>query len=237
MLKRLPHRWLPSLDGLERDEHHRYRLGDHSFPVSVTGVLASQKSAYARKLIDATRDDWGPRGTITHRALELAATVDRWSPDHWPACWPYIDWVWPLLTHRLWDGVFLCASERGTYSLRHNVAGTYDGGFLAPRSTPGWNRILFDLKTQGSAKSSPYDVRPQLGGYLALEAERGITYDGACAIWARPGKTRVSPVYDVAECLEAWDKALTAYRAVEDRVARARAAGVACDPRFDPFSL
>jgi hypothetical protein len=47
----------------------------------------------------------------------------------------------------------------------------------------------------------------------------------------------VSPVYDVEECLAAWNAALTAYRAVEARVARAAAAGVECDPRYDPFSL
>jgi hypothetical protein len=237
MLRTIPHRWLPSLEGLERDAHHRYRLGDHSFPVSVTGVLASQKSAYSRQIIEATRADWGPRGTTVHRALELAATVDGWHPDYWPECWPFIDWIEPLLTHALWDGVYCCASERATCSILQNIAGTYDGAFLAPRSTPGWSRILFDLKTQGSPESGPYDVRPQLGGYLALEAERGITFDGACAIWARPGRTRVSPVYDVEECLAAWNAALTAYRAVEARVARAAAAGVECDPRYDPFSL
>jgi len=237
MLRTPPHRWLPSLEGLERDEQHRYRLGDHSFPISVTGVLASQKSAYSRQIIEATRADWAPRGTITHRALELAATVPGWHPDDWPACWPFIEWVEPLLTHALWSGVYLCASERGTYSLRENVAGTYDGAFLVPKPGGGWLRILFDLKSQGSPQSSPYDVRPQLGGYLDLEAERGVLYDGACAIWARPGRTRVSPVYDVEECVTAWREALTAYWQVEARVARAAAAGVKCDPRYDPFSL
>jgi hypothetical protein len=236
MLESLPHRWLEPLEGLERDPSHRYRLGGHVFPVSVTGVLAAQKSAIALERIEATRADWEPRGVTTHRALELAATVPGWHPDDWPACWPWIDWIWPLLTHPLWQGVKLCASEMGLYSLELDVAGTFDGAYLVPKPGGGWDRILFDLKTQGRADSGAYCTRAQLGGYITLAAEHGIHFDGAATLWARPGRARVT-VYGAAECREAWQAALASYRAVEGRVARARAAGVLCASGVDPFSL
>jgi hypothetical protein len=236
MLSSLPHRWLDPLPGLERDHQHRYRLGGHVFPVSVTGVLASSKSTYAMERIEATRADWEPRGNTCHRALELAATTPHWHPDDWPACWPWIDWIWPMLTHPLWGEAVLCASEMGLYSLDLNIAGTFDGAYLVPRAGGGWHRILFDLKTQGRADASCYDTRPQLGGYLTLAAEHGIRFDGAATLWARPGRARVT-TYGVDECIEAWGAALASYRAVEAQVARARAAGVLCASGENPFAL
>lgn len=237
MLHRLPHRWLDPLPGLERDASHRYRLGSHTFPVSVTGVLASQKSALAMERIEATRADWEPRGNTCHRALELAATVDGWHPDDWPACWPWIDWIWPLLTHPIWNDARLCASEMGLYSLELDIAGTFDGAFLVPRQDgQGWWRILFDLKTQANAKAGSYCTRAQLGGYLTLAAEHGIAFDGAATLWARPGRASVT-TYGVGECVEAWESALAAYRGTQARVARARAAGVLCADGQDPFKL
>jgi hypothetical protein len=169
-------------------------------------------------------------------ATYLVATVDGWHPDDWPACWPWIDWVWPLLTHTIWQDARLCASEMGLYSLSIDVAGTFDGAFLLPKPGGGWRRILFDLKTQGRADAGAYDTRPQLGGYLTLAAEHGITFDGAATLWARPGRTQVKD-YGVEECLEAWDKALRSYRGVQVRQERARAAGVAVCASVDPFAL
>lgn len=236
MLPTHPDHWIPSLKGLERDHNHRYRLGDHTFAVSVTGVLAAQKSAMAMERIEATRTDWEPRGNTVHRALELAATCTDWHPDHWPACWPFIDWVWPLLTHAIWEEARLCASEMGLYSLSLDIAGTFDGAFLVPKPGGGWRRILFDLKTQGSPGSSCYDTRPQLGGYLTLAAEHGITFDGAATLWARPGRMQVK-VHDVPECLDAWAAALKAYREVQGRQDRARAAGIVVSASVDPFAL
>jgi hypothetical protein len=96
--------------------------------------------------------------------------------------------------------------------------------------------VLFDLKTQGSPSSSCYDTRPQLGGYLSLAAEHGLTFDGAATLWARPGRMQVK-TYDVGECLEAWESVLANYRQVQTRQERARAAGVAVCGSVDPFSL
>ena len=169
--------------------------------------------------IEATRHDWEPRGNTTHRALELAATTPDWHPDDWPTCWPFIEWVWPLLTHPLWHGARLIASEMGVYSLELDIAGTFDGAFLLPDGRGGWRRILFDLKTQGRADAGAYDTRPQLGGYLMLCAEHGITFDGAATLWARPGKT-VLKTYGINECLDGWTGALAAYRGQSDESGR-----------------
>ncbi len=235
LLRSAPHRWLDSVASLERDPQHRYRLGGHVFATSVTGVLSGSKGRYAKQQIEATRGDWERRGVTCHRALELAATEPGWHPDHWPECWRWMDWIWPMLTHPIWEEAILCASEMGLYSLSLDIAGTFDGAFLVPGPN-GWRRILFDLKTQGRPDASCYDTRPQLGGYLTLAAEHGLTFDGAATIWARPGRTKVT-THEVGECLEAWAVAMEAYRGIGAKVERARAAGVVCDSGEDPFAL
>ena len=237
MLRTHPTLWLPPLEGITRDEHHRYRLGAHQFPVSVTGVLQATKSAYAMARIEETRADWEPRGNTCHKALELAASSPDWHPDHWPACWPWIDWIWPMLTHPLWDDALLIASERPLYSLTRNIAGTTDGALLVPKPGRGWWRYLFDLKSQGTAAASPYDTRAQLGGYLEMELEHGNAYDGAFTLWARPGRCRLSRVCTVEECLVEWRGALAAYGKVQANQERARAAGVIVSGSVDPFRL
>ena len=63
--------WLEPIPGLWRDEEaHRYWLGDHLFPVSITGVLAHGLSDTAKRSIEAKRPIWQPRGTTVHAALE-----------------------------------------------------------------------------------------------------------------------------------------------------------------------
>ena len=238
MLPTSPHRWLDPLPGLSRDAEHRYWLGTHRFPVSVTGVLATQKSAFAMERIQASKDIWEPRGNTCHRALELAATDTAFHPDYWPPAWPYIDWIEPLLSHPLWDGVQICASEMGLYSLPLDLAGTFDGAFLT-RSSPAlpWRRILFDLKTQQRPDAGTYDTRPQLGGYLTMALDHGIAFDGAATLWCRPGRTRIAP-YGVPECLDGWKAAWDSYQALQARRDRAAALGLALSASAaDPFSL
>ena len=237
MLRTLPHLWLDSLPGLSRDEAHRYHLGAHTFPVSVTGVLATQKSAIAMERIEATRADWAPRGNTCHLALELAATSPGFHPDHWPQGWPYSDWIHPLLHHPIWDSVFLCASEMGLYSTELNLAGTFDGAWLS-KSSPAlpWRRTLFDLKSQGRADASAYDTRPQLGGYLTMARKHGIDFDDAATIWCRPGRTKIAP-YGLSECLEGWQEAWEVYQAQSAFKARLEAAGVLIPAGADPFGL
>lgn len=63
--------WLDPIPGLWRDEEaHRYWLGDHLFPVSITGVLAHGLNEIAKRAIEAKRAIWEPRGTAVHAALE-----------------------------------------------------------------------------------------------------------------------------------------------------------------------
>jgi len=231
--------WLTPIPGLQRrDPEHRYWLGDHLFPVSITGVLAHGKGEFAMERIEATRQVWAPRGNACHRAMELFLTARRPAalrpgvPDQEPmpeadplaeleelAVGDYADWIHPLLTHERWEQVEVIASERATCCLVRNVAGTYDTAFLddqlpipqgRPQGVSGPARVLADLKSLG-ANGSTYCTRAQLGGYMALEWSHGHWIDYGQTIWSRPGGTSFSPLYSRQECLVTWAAAYTAY--------------------------
>ena len=226
--------WLTPIPGLRRrDPEHRYWLGDHLFPISITGVLAHCKGEYAMGRIAATRPVWEPRGNACHRAMELFLMAQR--PAELEAGQPpdtdllaelgeladgdYADWIQPLLTHPRWQQVAVIAAERATCCLVRNVAGTYDTAFLdpqlpipqpRPQGVSGPARVLADLKSLG-ANGSTYCTRAQLGGYMALEWSHGHWIDYGQTIWCRPGGTSFSPLYSRQECLVAWAAAYTAY--------------------------
>lgn len=217
-----PDAWLPPLPGIERDSEHTYWLGDFRFPVSVTGVLAAGKSAAAHQRLEASRPQWAPRGVAVHQALELASSGGAWCPDLHPASWPYLDWIEPLLNHAIWNGVEVIAAEYPLYLLDHHggpsIAGCFDLAWQLPGTISplhgGAERTLVDLKTQSSPGSSPYDTRPQLGGYLALAAHHGLVFDRAATLWARPGRCQLV-THSVAECLASWEQALARYRTAD----------------------
>ena len=224
--------WLSPIPGLvRRDPEHRYWLGDHLFPVSITGVLAHGKGEFAMGRIEATRQVWAPRGNACHRAMELFLTARRPAeleppPQDDPlaelgvlAEGEYADWIHFLLTHERWEQVEVIASERATCCLVRNVAGTYDTAFLdhqlpvpqcRPQGVSGPARVLADLKSLG-ANGSNYCTRAQLGGYMALEWSHGHWIDYGQTIWSRPGATSFSPLYSRQDCLVAWAAAYTAY--------------------------
>jgi hypothetical protein len=209
--------WLAPIPGLyRRDPEHRYALGDITFPVSITGVLAIQKSDFAMQRIRATEHIWAPRGNTTHRAMECfcsarapaadAAAFASELAEH--AAGDYSDWITPLITHPRWTAVQVIASERPTCCITRRIAGTYDTAF----NQADGRRVIADLKTLG-ANGSTYCTRAQLGGYMALEATHGVFYDAGQTIWAWPGKTEFSPLYSRAECLLAWAAAWATYKA------------------------
>lgn len=158
--------WIPPIHGLHRlDPEHTYWLGDHRFPVSITGVLAASKSEYARQRIDATRDQWEERGHDCHRAMEICALIQQGvrrtgsetldlqdlADGHWAA------WIAPLISHQRWHDITVISAERPTCCLTRNVAGTFDLAYLDPQIPPsplrpphitGPARVLADLKTQ-----------------------------------------------------------------------------------------
>jgi hypothetical protein len=214
--------WLPPIPGLHRrDPEHRYWLGDVEFPISVTGVLACLKSAYAMERIEATRSSWEARGNTAHRALELMMLTTKGAPRTIEqvrhdiaelgrlAIGDYRDWVQPLLAHDRWGHLKVIASERPTCCTTRRVAGTYDTAYLDEAG----RRVLADLKSLGSAEASTYSTAAQLGGYMALEATHGVLYDAGQTIWCRPGSTTFSPLYSRAECLLAWAGAWATWRA------------------------
>ena len=155
---------IPSITGLHRrDPEHEYWLGDHRFPVSITGVLAASKSEYALQRIDATRDQWEQRGHDAHRAMEICALLQRHGPDgpdidelQALADGPWAAWVAPLLSHPRWQEITVISAERPTCCRARNVAGTFDLAYLDPEIPPsplrpphitGPARVLADLKT------------------------------------------------------------------------------------------
>jgi hypothetical protein len=216
--------WLPPVPGLHRrDPEHRYWLGDVEFPISVTGVLSCLKSAYAMERIEATRSSWEARGNTAHRALELflqsgalfsvqgswsrysdmIGEMDQLATGDWA------DWVNPLITHERWAQLQVIASERPTCCVKRRVAGTYDTAYIDEAG----RTVLADLKSLGSAEASTYSTAAQLGGYMALEATHGVSYDAGQTIWCRPGSTTFSPLYSRSECLLAWAGAWAMWRA------------------------
>jgi hypothetical protein len=207
---------LPPIAGLRRqDPEHRYVLDRpgqplHWFPISITGVLATEKSAFAMERIEATRSAWEPRGNTVHLALEcfLQGRLDELEPL---AAGDYSDWITPLITHERWADVHVIASERPTCCLRRNISGTYDCGLQEASG----RRVLADLKSL-SENGSTYSTAAQLGGYMALEATHGVHYDAGQTIWARPGQTTFSPLYSRAECLHAWALAWARYCRQQD---------------------
>jgi hypothetical protein len=224
--------WLDPIPGLQRrDPVHRYWLGDHLFPVSITGVLQVAKSSYALARIEASRPGWEPRGNTCHLALELflagryrqggdadlSAVLSRLGSEE--GFQEYREWIEPLISHERWDGVEVIASERATCCLVRNVAGTFDVAFvdpllpvssIRPTGVCGPARVLADLKSL-SASGSTYCTRAQIGGYMALEWSHSHWYDYGQTLWCRPGRSQFSPLYSRAECLSAWAAAWAQY--------------------------
>lgn len=193
-----------------RSSDHRYSLEGHTFAASITGVLSWSKSPAAMAAIKACQADWEDRGVTVHRSLELWANGEPDDVLQPLQTGPYRDWIEPLLKHPIWDHITITGSERISWCLHRNIAGTFDLSYRHPQE----GHILADLKTRGRPDSGTYDVRPQLGGYLALEASQGRFYDGARAIWCRPGSTRLGELHSPRECLEAWAAAVATWRAL-----------------------
>ena len=216
--------WLDPIPGLWREEAaHRYWLGDHLFPVSITGVLAHGLSSTAKRAIEAKRPVWEPRGTTVHSALEhysQARFLVGRSPEQallaieqLPGHHRYRDWILPLLQLLLWDEVQVIASERLSCCLTRNLAGGFDGAYASPALSDRWGhevRVLYDLKTL-SAHGRPYSTAAQLGGYMVLEAAQGNHYDLGQTLWSKPGEAAPSTFYSREQCLAAWAAAWSCY--------------------------
>lgn len=221
--------WLPPIPGLHRrDPEHRYWLGELEFPVSITGVIGCLKTEYALERIEATRATWGPRGNQTHRALELFLQQSQMARDPYRgtqlqaqgdelmelAEGDYADWIQPLINHDRWHQLQVIASERPTCCIRRRVAGTFDCAYVDQNG----RRILADLKTLGP-NGSTYSTAAQIGGYMALEATWGVSYDAGQTIWSQPGQLIFGPLMGRFECLLAWAGAWATWKAVSPQLA------------------
>lgn len=216
--------WLEPVEGLRRSEpDHRYWLGDHLFPTSVTGVLSAGMSRSVRRAIEAKRSIWEPRGVAVHAALECY-TVARFRDgegheralrlvEELPQYPRYRDWILPLLSLPLWDHARVIASERLTCCLSRNLAGAFDGAYVMPELSDQAGsevRVVYDLKTL-SAHGRPYSTAAQLGGYMVLEESQGQRIELGQTIWCRPGESTVSSFYSREDCVQAWSARWSAY--------------------------
>ncbi|MFS6826193.1 hypothetical protein [Cyanobium sp. ATX-6F1] len=198
--------WLDPIPGLWRDEAaHRYWLGEHLFPVSITGVLAHGLSATARRAIEAKRPVWEPRGNTVHAALERYSQA-RFSGgrnaeqallavEQLPGHHRYRDWILPLLQLPLWDEVQVIASERLSCCLTRNLAGGFDGAYASPALSDRRGRevrVLYDLKTL-SAHGRPYSTAAQLGATWCWRPLRETTTSWARRSGAGPERQLRAP--------------------------------------------
>ena len=130
----------------------------------------------------------------------------RWNPNpagHLPIPHPgdYEAWSVPLLDSPLWDRIAVIGSELMAYCPRKNVAGTIDLVIAFDDGTYG----IADLKTQGSAKSQPYDTKPQLGaGVDFIGQHYGLLFSRCLTLWCRPNVPLQIQTHDAQECLTSW---------------------------------
>ena len=191
---------LEPLPGLEffPDPLHRYRLNGQWLAQSVTGVVGHDMSAKTRERIDATKDQWLPRGLAGHSALE-AHLLGQPQPD--PG--DYSEWITPLLASQLFKDAEVLAVEYRLCDERKSLAGSFDFLLRTARGTV----VLGDLKTVGSAPAakSRKPAVEQLGAYLAMLIDHHPTLTiGKCVtVVAGPGITRVI-ANEPNECLGAW---------------------------------
>jgi hypothetical protein len=201
-------RWLPPLPILFNEEAHRYQWQPTGqwLNHSVTQVCKGKKDAWAMKRIMETKHIWEPRGKAVHLALENFLTTGE--PGEYSA--DYSEWVEPLLEHSVWNTYEAVACEYRLADLERNIAGSFD--CLLRRKDDHHQLVLVDLKTQGKADASPYDVSTQLGGYLGMLSLHWpkLYVQKAGVLWSRPGSTTLQKV-DVDEAVIEWQGARDAF--------------------------
>ena len=158
------------------------------------------------KRIMETKHIWEPRGKAVHKALEDFLTTG--DPGEWPS--EYAEWVEPLLEHSVWQTYEAIACEYRLADVERQIAGSFD--CLLRRKDDHQQLVLVDLKTQGKADASPYDVSPQLGGYLGMLSLHWpkLYVQKAGVLWSRPGGTTLQKV-DVDEAVIEWQGARDAF--------------------------
>mgnify|MGYP001295528235 CR=1 FL=1 len=172
---------------------------------SVTEILQCLKSPQVLKRIDETKHVWGPRGTHVHWCLEQFLNG---TPREELLGSDFDDWVKPLLWHPFWDHFRVIATEYRVCDLRRSIGGSLDAlGVYSLTDDPKDDvLVLLDLKTLGSIHRSPYDVRPQLGGYLSmLIDQKKLLVDHCLVFWAWPGEADHGDLLSPDECLQAWE--------------------------------
>jgi hypothetical protein len=201
---------LEPIAGLEFFAHlHRYRLNGQWLARSVTQVVGHDMPAKTRERIDATKDQWLPRGLAIHAALE-SFLLGHQQPD--PG--EFEPWVTALLADDLWKGAEVLAVEYRLCDERKSLAGSFD--FLI-RTARG-NVVLGDLKGVSSsvAAQSRKPATEQLGAYLAMLIDHHptLTVNKCLTVVAGPGVVR-KKANEPNECLSAWLDCWDAYQLLQ----------------------
>jgi hypothetical protein len=170
---------------------------------SVTRIASATKSPQAMERIRQTQHIWEPRGKHVHAQLEAFLKGQPVDPGQ------YAEWVEPLLQHPLWKRLRPLAAEHRLADPERSIAGTLD----ALCEHENGSVILLDLKTQGSANSSPYSTNAQMGGYASmLPMHYPLAVDRCVTVWAKPGVTTIT-VADPSEGIAEWEAKRDAFLA------------------------
>ena len=196
---------IPELEFFE--EQHAYRYQGEWIPFSMTQVCKGNNTYFSDT--QALPDDHPDkirlnealtRGSAVHDFMEAWAKGET-LPEH-----PYIDWTNSCISDPFWDrwspvsgGVELSLIDPRP---QFRIAGRCD---IILRNTETGELAMADYKTQSSRQSRPYNVKPQLGGYLNLCDQhantRHLGINRCFAIWIRPGNTHFQPL-DGEDCIQ-----------------------------------
>ena len=122
----------------------------------------------------------------------------------------YSEWVEPLINHKIWETWTPIANELRMVDARYGIAGSCD--VILQHNKTG-KQVLADFKTQSSKDSKPYNIKPQLGGYLSLIDQcygTQLYIEDCFGIWSRPGDVEIT-VYKASDCKLAYEAARTLY--------------------------
>ena len=201
---------IPELDFYE--DQHRYRWRDNWILNNVSDVLSDELTPFAKAQIEKYKhgpDGWLVRGKTIHRSLDryLRGEVDMHN-DKWS------DWIDPLLSDSLFEGIETLATEYRVVDRYNSVAGSFD--FLLRHKDDPSFVILGDLKTVSSKKavSGRKPATAQLGAYAKMlqQWQPKISIAQCVTVVSGPERCKVI-TEDPRDCIDAWEEAWGRFQA------------------------
>ena len=194
------------------EDQHRYRWRGDWVLNNVSDVLSDELTPFAKAQIEKYRggpDGWEVRGRTIHRSLDryLSGEVDM-HDDKWS------DWIDPLLSDPLFEGIETLATEYRVVDRYNSVAGSFD--FLLRHADDPSFVVLGDLKTVSSKKavSGRKPASAQLGAYAKMlqQWQPKITITQCVTVVSGPEKCKVIKE-DPQDCIDIWEEAWGRFQA------------------------